>query len=1222
MEIIAFKNVSEKYRIKFVIDGKESWEDFWALKTVSFSVDKGQTLAIIGENGAGKSTILKLIAGMLKVDKGEVYVQGKVAALLELGAGFYPEFTGRENIYLNTSLFGLAKEEVDAKLEEIVEFSGIGRFIDAQIKSYSQGMFVRLAFAIAIHINPDILLIDDSLSVGDEDFQKKCVWKILELKKAGKTIIFVTHDMNMARRFCAKGIFLRSGKIIKEGPIDSVISYYMETLGDRKGIALIQKDGLGLVFNNGRLILRWADKTMTQGQSVYSSFLFGEHCFNSPTANWHAEIKNARQIVAKGTWYNIPVSQVWDISLLDDGQFQLKVALEACDKFSVENFQVELLFREEYKRWFSSEHEGIFSENSFHERECELIYDDPNDKLAGLKGGHKENGSDLLPAVIVDAFGQQTQVLCQILNSGLDLNARIIRLKIPGLNDGVAFDSGSDSCHIMKIKFIDNAEPKKLEGYMDAARNKINAERLKFKNIKEQSRMFNFSERGFGVQIDDNNFLHILKHGKKLTSDPGIRTSLLIGREWRDSYAKNMCIERISGNHIRIHNILFKDLPINQTWVFQINEEEGIHLSIETEFESPVNVREINIDIFVSRDYSNWFTADERGALTNEFNKWKEIVLKKENIKNIGVISRDGHAIVLDVSADARFSSHIYSSDNAFSSHLLRAQAEGLVFQKSRVKLFEGIIRLVDDESIFSKMGGSFYDLRSEDIASIFDTEYLEEEEVICLDDKEMSGSIDALSSDSQNRIAEIIKMLRGKKAGIAVSRFNFFKIGNILKFYTVVTGKQFNPSDIAFNPFPVRTICESFIAYVKKIKPLAQEMGIRLTLKDKELPELLKTISKNAKPSNGSELLRLLGVICEYAFVGPRTITIDSYHGCNTDCVHCWFHNPKIMFSDNPQGMNLDLYRKIIDDAQALSTCRIMFEGEGEPLLDKIFFEKVEYAWNKGFKIGLSTNGILLEQGTSEKLLRDLEVEMITCSLPAANSRTYALINRKQPPATFDKIIGNLKTFIKIRDSLRIDKSILRMNHVIHALNYKELIEMCELDANIGADVVQFVIIYELNEEIKHLRLNSQQLEMIKNSLIEIKEFLKKKNILLDDTVNFQLQRACGNLGAEVIDTGANHACYASWFQASIFADSAVSMCGKRIINKITEASLKEIWESESYNNYRIQAKQLKNNKNMIFLNDQKLFAEQCKRCLVFSERSRIDNLFKQYNLERFLKL
>ncbi len=172
---------------------------------------------------------------------------------------------------------------------------------------------------------------------------------------------------------------------------------------------------------------------------------------------------------------------------------------------------------------------------------------------------------------------------------------------------------------------------------------------------------------------------------------------VLTAKEIDDGIEEGNCRFALQLYFYRIHNIFFKDLPINQTWVFQIDALEDIHLLMETEFKSPVNVREINIDIFVSKDYSKWFTADERGDLTNEFNKWKEIVLKKENIKNIGVISRDGQVIVLDMSADARFSSHIYSSDNTFSSYLLRAQAEGLVFQKSRVKLFEGIIRLVDD---------------------------------------------------------------------------------------------------------------------------------------------------------------------------------------------------------------------------------------------------------------------------------------------------------------------------------------------------------------------------------------------------------------------------------------------------------------------------------------------------------------------------------------------
>ena len=209
MALINFKDVWEMYRIRFFETRRTSWESFWALKDINFKVEQGETLGIIGENGAGKSTVLKLIAGLLKPDRGEVKIQGKVSGLLELGAGFQPEFTGLENIFLNAGLFGLSKKQIEEKREEIIQFAALGKFIHAPVKCYSQGMFVRLAFAIAVHVDPDIMLIDDTLAVGDEYFQKKCIQKIFMLKEQGKTIVFVTHDMNLLRQLCRRPCFLK-----------------------------------------------------------------------------------------------------------------------------------------------------------------------------------------------------------------------------------------------------------------------------------------------------------------------------------------------------------------------------------------------------------------------------------------------------------------------------------------------------------------------------------------------------------------------------------------------------------------------------------------------------------------------------------------------------------------------------------------------------------------------------------------------------------------------------------------------------------------------------------------------------------------------------------------------------------------------------------------------------------------------------------------------------
>lgn len=209
---------------------KKYHKDFYALNDVSFEVKKGETVGIIGKNGSGKSTLLKIITGVLTPSSGNVIVNGRVSALLELGAGFNPEYTGIENIYLNGTLMGYSKEEMGTKVQDIIDFADIGDFVYQPVKMYSSGMFARLAFAVAINIDPEILIVDEALSVGDAAFQAKCFRKFNEFKKNGKTILFVTHSMDTIIKYCSSGIVLNDGKKIEEGLPNKMVDVYKKLL--------------------------------------------------------------------------------------------------------------------------------------------------------------------------------------------------------------------------------------------------------------------------------------------------------------------------------------------------------------------------------------------------------------------------------------------------------------------------------------------------------------------------------------------------------------------------------------------------------------------------------------------------------------------------------------------------------------------------------------------------------------------------------------------------------------------------------------------------------------------------------------------------------------------------------------------------------------------------------------------------------------------------------
>lgn len=228
-------NVSREYRKYYQRTFKEFLTDrhaknfntvFWALKDVSFEVKEGSTLGLIGRNGSGKSTLLKIISGVLTPSTGQVIRPVSTAALLELGAGFQPDMTGRENIYLNSSILGRSRKDTSLVIDEIIDFSGIRDFIDTPVKFYSSGMYARLGFAIAIHTDPELLLVDEILAVGDAPFQKKCLDRIKEMQNEGRTIILVTHDSNTVQTFCDSAVLLDHGKLISQGnPLEVVTTY-------------------------------------------------------------------------------------------------------------------------------------------------------------------------------------------------------------------------------------------------------------------------------------------------------------------------------------------------------------------------------------------------------------------------------------------------------------------------------------------------------------------------------------------------------------------------------------------------------------------------------------------------------------------------------------------------------------------------------------------------------------------------------------------------------------------------------------------------------------------------------------------------------------------------------------------------------------------------------------------------------------------------------------
>ncbi|MGN6402934.1 ABC transporter ATP-binding protein [Sinomonas sp.] len=238
---IEVSNISKQFVLRHTRSLKEAlvWllrgrkgdlsQKFYALNDVSLTVEQGESVALLGFNGSGKSTLLKHISGVMTPDSGSVLTRGRVAGLIEVGAGFHHDLTGRDNVYLNGAILGMSEQQIKERFDSIVEFSEIGEFIDTEVKFYSSGMYLRLAFSVAVHTDPEVFLVDEILAVGDEPFQRKCIAKIKELAAEGKTLVVVSHDLNLIPQICERGVLLEKGRVVLDGPVDEAVRRLRQT---------------------------------------------------------------------------------------------------------------------------------------------------------------------------------------------------------------------------------------------------------------------------------------------------------------------------------------------------------------------------------------------------------------------------------------------------------------------------------------------------------------------------------------------------------------------------------------------------------------------------------------------------------------------------------------------------------------------------------------------------------------------------------------------------------------------------------------------------------------------------------------------------------------------------------------------------------------------------------------------------------------------------------
>lgn len=362
-------SVKEKI-LKGVSVGRGAKKEIWALKNISLEIPRGKVVGIIGENGSGKTTLLKLIAGILKPDKGTINVRGSIAAILQLGVGFQRDLSGRDNVYLNSAMLGIPKKVIDERIDDIIRFSELENFIDMPLKTYSSGMEMRLGFSIAANVDPDILLIDEVLIIGDEAFQRKCLRHIDWCKSVGKTIILVSHSMNLIQEICDITYLLRQGALIAGGETREVINYYYQTCGVREGIAIIKDERWEIIFNNGHVYVLYQQRPLTVDPGIFFSFESSDKTVYSFSAEWTIRAASATAFEALGYFASSDTTISFSMECLSDGSICYSAASPKGDV----PLELQGHFISSYDMWYAHAHTGhlnvahLYKSENIHEQ--------------------------------------------------------------------------------------------------------------------------------------------------------------------------------------------------------------------------------------------------------------------------------------------------------------------------------------------------------------------------------------------------------------------------------------------------------------------------------------------------------------------------------------------------------------------------------------------------------------------------------------------------------------------------------------------------------------------------------------------------------------------------------------------------------------------------------------------------------------------------------------
>lgn len=605
MPIIEVENVTKRYRAArgaralLGRGGLAEWlfrrnpGEVVALDDVSFNIEPGESVGIIGANGSGKSTLLKIIAGVTIPSSGTVRVYGRVASLLELGAGFHPMLTGRENVYLNAGIHGMRHAEVEKIFDNIVEFSGVGKFIDYPLSTYSSGMYVRLGFAIAVFTNPDVFLVDEVLAVGDEEFQRRCRARIGELREQGKTVVFVSHDLSIVNTLCERVLLLNKGRMILRDTPRKAIDFYLHQIGQvgrDEGLATLRQDALEVIFSDGRISIFFNQEEVTSAPGLQLQFFYMGRWHPILEATWSVEESTDTSCRARGNYHRLGV-QVEYVLSIEDGRLIAEVALVPGKAFRPDAWELRFAFPPAYNRWAYDDATGDFHSI------------DPDDTLwLSASGVELMCDSALalpeadapIPAVKIDLASPRDTVRAGWWNSDYFMNSRVLRLEEQIAEDDEALGPGR---HVLvNAQFTFFPDP-------DAAAKEAGARRSR-QTVQAGDLAARF----------DRGRLRLSYRDRLLTTSVHLYTAVFSGNLWNESM--NYRWERLRregpNDEVLIVEGASRRFPVSQTW--RICPDDGrLGLEIWLDAHEDITVQECHTSILLRTDYEHWASAKESG---------------------------------------------------------------------------------------------------------------------------------------------------------------------------------------------------------------------------------------------------------------------------------------------------------------------------------------------------------------------------------------------------------------------------------------------------------------------------------------------------------------------------------------------------------------------------------------------------------------------------------